>query len=322
MDKRNTTIDMIRVFASFGVVIIHFTPNDFIGLILHTLGRFAVPYFFIVAGYFYKGNDGNMSECKRKIKHLFIIILAACAIYIPYNAIVDFLALRSNLSVVGIFKLVVLNSPQFTNSHIWFLPALIYSYILFEILQRKLNKSILLILAVALLGTHLFMSGVLPVFFNIHIINDHSALYRNAYLFGLPFFIIGNYINSKVNDILKLNNTYLISIGILGAVLSIAESMLNNQRLYNGTIIFTICVFLLAVKNPMHERNKSLLYIVGRDYTLDIYIVHVLIGNLLCIVMNSKNLVVGYIKIVVIYAISMLFGAIRVEIKKRICGGN
>ncbi len=47
--RRNATIDFIRIIASILVIAIH-TTN---GIIAETIGRWAVPFFMVVTGYFY-----------------------------------------------------------------------------------------------------------------------------------------------------------------------------------------------------------------------------------------------------------------------------
>ena len=53
--RRNATIDFIRVIASVLVISIHTTS----GIIAETIGRWAVPFFMVVTGYFYFKNPSH-----------------------------------------------------------------------------------------------------------------------------------------------------------------------------------------------------------------------------------------------------------------------
>lgn len=64
-NARNTTIDLFRVIAIFGVIVVHtdpvtrkvFTsaPEHLANLMITGAGRLAVPFFFVVSGYFFGG---------------------------------------------------------------------------------------------------------------------------------------------------------------------------------------------------------------------------------------------------------------------------
>ena len=127
---------------------------------------------------------------------------------------------------------------------------------------------------------HLFVSGALPIFWGIDIINKHSALYRNAYLLGLPFFIIGYCFRIHEDRISTINERIIISGIVIGTVLSIIEGYINHQRLYIGTVVLSLAIFTFVIKDK-NFGNGSLLFYLGNKLSLNLYIVHFSIGIVL-----------------------------------------
>ena len=53
MDKqKNNTLELLKLFASYMVVFIHVVFSGHIGVALEMLARFAVPFFFLVSGFY------------------------------------------------------------------------------------------------------------------------------------------------------------------------------------------------------------------------------------------------------------------------------
>jgi surface polysaccharide O-acyltransferase-like enzyme len=140
-------VDTFRTLAILGVVCIHTGPflkdgaiPDSLadpGLIINQLSRFAVPYFFVIAGYFWgrKLHAGAdiMATSAATIRRIGGVFLFWCAIYLlPLDlgtiwrrgALGPFDALQSNLD-----SLLHSYGPGIvlvgTKDHLWFLPALI-----------------------------------------------------------------------------------------------------------------------------------------------------------------------------------------------------
>ena len=136
---RNNAMDLVKVFAALFVVLIHFPFPGITGNILKAEGRFAVLFFFMISGFFCvkPGEKFVPKVLKRKIWHIAAIYFAAAALYLIYNCVsggLGFINERfSDLSVTrySLVRYLVFNDPILTHSHLWFLLALIYSYLLF-----------------------------------------------------------------------------------------------------------------------------------------------------------------------------------------------
>ena len=50
--QRNTTLELMKLLASYAVVFIHVLFYGRFGIIVDAIARFAVPFFFLVSGFF------------------------------------------------------------------------------------------------------------------------------------------------------------------------------------------------------------------------------------------------------------------------------
>jgi len=116
--NRYDSLDIFRLLVSFAVVILHVSmgsmPLD-IQIYLKLLARFAVPFFFLVSGYFfYTGykKDDHVFFLKN-ISKLLCIFLVASIIFLPIDIAKGNFRFSQKLILTG------------TEGHLWFLPSLI-----------------------------------------------------------------------------------------------------------------------------------------------------------------------------------------------------
>lgn len=210
----------MKAFAAIGVVLIHFSfPGDF-GRIIQLLARFGVPFFFMVSGYFcYKsGYDFTMRNAIKKSIHITKIAAVAVAIYLIGNVVLNgFQAAINELSLSNILKLIIFNAPQMTSAHLWFLFALIYAYILLAFILRILNRCIhgieksFLVISAVLLVIHVGLSYAFVIIGR----DLPHPLVRNAYVFALPFLLLGYYLHMEKAKI-KMKSRKIPVIAVVG----------------------------------------------------------------------------------------------------------
>ena len=279
---RNESLDALKAFSAIGVVLIHFGfPGDF-GIIVQVCARVGVPIFFMCSGYYIESETINYEKIKKKIIHNVKILMFAIILYLIFNVLNDGLkSLVKNISIGNIAKFLLFNAPQISAAHLWFVSALIYSYLLFFfIYEARLLKKRIQISAV-LLMVHIFIAEFLPIF-GMRL--PHPVV-RNAYLLGVPFLLIGNWLRDNEelagNNIIK--ERFLKNIVVLGILASCIEKYLLSPNdlleLYVGSIISSVGLFLICIKKPKCK-CKTMAYI-GRKYSLGIYILHPLVGTLI-----------------------------------------
>lgn len=276
----NKSINVLKCLAIFAVICIHcklFNLGAKGGVVV-ALCRFAVPFFFLVSGYF-SFFDNNRSKAIEKYKvrtlHLVKLLIVANIIYfIFYNIIRDFSIekIMSLFYLNHIYEYIIFNvSP--TGGHLWFIQALIYCYILFYVLAKldinanKLYKYVPILLLLCLVFgefSHL-TSNPYPYYFN-----------RSFLFTGLPFFCFGYLIHDKEYRLKDISDKFIIYTIILGIFLSALEFLtVGTVEMYFGTILIAIMIFIYCVKYPLKLDYKVTGWIGGKLYT-PMYLLHLI----------------------------------------------
>ena len=136
-NKKLMTLELIKLFASYMVVFIHVPFYGISGNIINALARFAVPFFFLISGFF--SFNIPLEKIKERTKRIVTITVFSSILYFLFKiAVLLYYGDISNvvsyfigfLNLESLIKLFVFNYP-FSSGHIWYLLALIYVYIIF-----------------------------------------------------------------------------------------------------------------------------------------------------------------------------------------------
>lgn len=286
INKKNNNIiyslNFLKFLAVFAVICIHcgiFPIQQYKGLVIDALLRFSVPAFFLISGFFsyYTDNSIALHKYKTRIVKLIKLFIIANIIYFLYesyytgNNLLMIILQKFDLNHI-VYYIIYDISPFGT--HLWFLFALIYCYLLFYILTKfSINLKILYKFIPILFIVSLFLaefSKLMGLIFPLE-------YYRNFLFIGLPFFTLGYYIHDNKCNLNKLSNLSAIILAIVGFLLTILEvTFVGMTEIFAGTIIFIIFVFIWCLKNPNKLYFKITDFIGGKLYT-SIYILHVLV---------------------------------------------
>ncbi len=255
------------------VVLIHCKFPGNIGLSLQAVARFAVPFFFMVSGYYcFKGGHYPDIYIVRKILHIakitFIWYLFYCLFFVVENWL-----LHSNhtfdFSISHILKVFLFNEPSNVPPHFWFLFALLNVYLLFLFVNKfKIKKFAYvfsLIMFVVLIAMQQGMSlmgySLKPYYF------------RNFLIEGFPFFMLGHFLHDKEGK-WSVSNRLLLIIVFISALSSVVESFMFKRfvKVFLSTYPLVICLFLYAIDNP--NRHQGTIQYIGKNLSLPIYILH------------------------------------------------
>lgn len=308
--QQNCYLNYWKGIACFGVVFVHTRfPAYILDGMLQTIFRFSVPLFFMISGYYSYGEDRKLIEKKLhgKTKRIFWINLGGCFYYFVVQMAIALLGdshgsmkdvierLHMMFNRRAIIDWIVFNQDPFINI-MWFTSALWYCYLVFWVINH--------------FNLYRVFYTLIPVFLTIHLVLGNfltllgmeipKVYYRNFLLFGLPFFMLGNWVHKHQNDILeKLTQQRCHRVLIVGILLGIMEWFLVGRReMYIGTLGTVISIYLLALHQPEKEKN-SFITQIGMHYSLFVYIVH----YSLVIVMErfANRLIVPESKIYYIY---------------------
>ena len=320
----NRNLYTLEGIACLSVITIHIGYPGFIGIIINVLARLAVPLFFIVSGFFLGNIDKNtISKLDHKICRIFKLSLYATIFYWCWGMILHCLLLKeislftwfkSLVTVKNIVALIVLNSVP-VGGHLWFLFALLYSYIILRIVCSA-GKSKIIYYCPSILFLTVLIPYVIVLYERITgaEINLPISLFRNWLFIGLPFVSIGVIANKLIDYLRKFKPASYVTISVVGIVLSFIERnfLQKNMDLYFGSIIAVVALFLFVSVNPGNK--LSVLGFIGKRLSTKIYILHYVFVDILWLIISStstsESSILRWIAPIVVTILSILLACI------------
>lgn len=315
---RNYSLDILKLIASLFVVFIHVNFYGEVGALIKAFGSFAVPVFFMSSGFFSFDiiNDCNYKKILSRIISLLKIFLFSLLIYsVVYIAINGFSAFLSFFYLRDTYiKLFIFNSFENTfYTPLWFLPALIYCYIIVLILTKlKLNK-IIPYLSLLLL-CYLAMNIVIARY------NVSDILLRNFLLPGLPYYAVGYTLKKYQHHSVfqyKHCQAYILCLLVLSLILFVILHFTLGFSVF-AVVIISILLFIMSLLQNLAIHNTFLGFFIQKSY-LYIYISHWLVWN---IMLNRKLTVNEWVNPLIVLGISIgisfVISGVKMKMKQRL----
>lgn len=318
LKRTNKYMNFLKGIACFAVVFMHCEFPGRTGVVVQALTRFSVPFFFMVSGYFcyYVDLIKLIDKIPNKVKHITRIIFVSASLYIFARYL--FVGINVTFIKNKIFSFFLFNQPFISFGHLWFLYALLYTYLLYLILAvlYKNSQKIYFLIPILLLAHFFIAYGAHLMGFRIN-----NMYFRNAVFEGLPLFLLGNYIHSKEDWILqKFSLCNWLYVFIAASVLVLIERYLIGRdfSMHVFAIVQVFALFMLAVKNS--ELNKSnIIEKIGDKYSLFIYIMHMMVMMIIVALYEflgvSGNVVLEYMKPIVVLLLTIGFAVLFYSIK-------
>lgn len=322
------SIDLMRIICAFMVVAIHIVPFDRINeniryILIEIIPRIAVPFFFVVSGFFVKKNldrkNNKIYAYSKKI--IFTYLLWSC-IYFIYDYIMY--AIPNKISLITMLKMYIIEYLYFgPKNHLWYFHGLIFCIAIATICYRYYSLKKLYILSlflyfIGLLGCSYYNIGINIPILNLLFSCLHFLSIRRIFLMGFSFFMLGIFIKMNIYNIKKLSDRKLIKALIIIYILFIIEIIIVNKMHIAENIIITLflyplvgIIFILCLKNPMYKmrRYKSKFRSIS-NFT---YYLHPLIYSIL-IQTTQNNYTISNTLLYV--AVCILSGTIALIIEK------
>lgn len=280
---RNHSLDAAKAVAAYFVILLHIRFPGRTGEMINVLARFAVPFFFMVSGYFCYSRKGTVpGRMTGKIGHVLALTAVSYPVWFVWQCVqrtiegkeigawIDMLLQRRHIADFLKYNYSLIKY------HLWFLPALLYCYLLFTVLE-KLHLHWAAYLLIPVLLAALFRME----WANILVKNTYRPrVYRNYLYLGFPFFMLGHLIHRTENVWAeKIPSWVPGAMAMAGAVLSIAEYWrVGMQELFLGSVFLTAGIFLFVVKNPKLSVPKRLAKIGSRD-SFFLYLFHLAVAD-------------------------------------------
>lgn len=270
---RNHSLDFVKGIACMLVVCMHCEFPGYLGVYVQSIARFAVPFFFMVSGYFCFRQSGKVDYVK-KVRHILSILLFASLLYV----VVEVLSGHSlAISKKELRDWVLLNEPVIIAGQLWFMFALLYDYILFGLIDRmglvRITKWIiplnLLVYACLAYGAHI--AGI----------KVPNIYYRNFLIEGLPLFSLGYWIHAYEDRINVSNVTLTACIALFTLLCPLERGLIGRDfGIHMMSFPQVICIFLFCIKNPAVGEG-SWLANLGLKYSLYVYVLHPFVWHML-----------------------------------------
>ena len=281
--SRNHSFDFLKAIFAIGVIFVHFPFPGITGKIFSAIGVCGVIFFFLISGYSAYNKDDNIAcnNIIRRFKKYLIITIIVVLIYFAFKIIEsaiagefsEFLASFKNPWLFP--RMIILGDFSFIKAdQLWFMVALLYSYLIFYLLHKfKITKY-----AYYILPLLLFLRIGMETYVNSYNADWHYS--GNFLVGGLPIMLLGHYIAYKKNDFFK-SPIYLTA--ILTIIFTTFMFITVNVKVFDldvSQLFKILCMlelFLLTLKIP-GKKEMPVLGILGRKYSLYIYLFHFLIG--------------------------------------------
>lgn len=287
--KRNNTIQMTRLICAFMVIAIHTFLFKEVSYYLNHITvnafcRFAVPFFFMITGYFYEKKESSAYIKHYNIKIIKIFLLWAL-IYFPFDFIYRQLIVK-DISFSKALNAYIHDSMfgGFNGAfyHLWYLIAVIVAFSLLNFISEVgfLNKKYIKILflflyILGLSGTS--YHGMWERFNLGYIITSYERFFsttRNGIFFGLPFVWLGYTIAKKditVYSYKELIYKIIFSFLFLCTEITVLDLYKVPHFLFGydmtiGLIFYSYYLFILILKDPIKKE------IIKTDLSLNIYL--------------------------------------------------
>jgi surface polysaccharide O-acyltransferase-like enzyme len=339
--NRIASVDVVRVIAICFVIAIHTTPFEgqkLIGsefdaaLVVNQLARFAVPFFFVISGYFWASKSDDIGAAtaatKNSIRRLVFLFLIWSAIYLlPFN-IVDAFA----YGALGPVKKMYWHFQQLvshpiatlfegTKPHLWFLTGLACSLWLSAFFLKHHAMKLLLFVSVGL-----YFIGLLGKAYSVSPLGFSLPFnFRDGPFFSTLFFVTGYFLYRC-----QPTGRWLYwgsALALLGATLHLFEVAFIHktwgasmaQDYVVGTYFMGVGVAMVALSNSAWLSAKVLSSI--GPLVLGIYASHYAFVDLLAPLeaqfKGHLSWEIGYVFVVFIlsYSLSLLLSKHRLAAK-------
>ena len=322
--QKNSTLELLKLFASYMVVFIHVLFYGQAGIVFDTLARFAVPLFFLISGFY--SYQITTKKIRKRILNTFSLLIFATLSYTAFNILTYILNnnageiiyyFRLYKNVDNLVKLLVFNIP-ISAFHLWYLYALLYVYIIFYILTAlRLNEKVIFIISFLLLLLQVFLGEGLSA---VGIVLP-TQIVRNFVVTGLPFFGMGLFVK-KCEKQLSTVPDYAVAvsavIGVFAAVFS--RYAFGKNELYLGSLFILFSIVCVFIKYSAVQYPSFITALEG--CSTYIYIFHIMILSVLnkiyaayAIDINA-SIILKNLHPIVVCVLSTLVAYVLINIKK------
>lgn len=254
------------------VIFLHIPFPGIIGdAIIYGL-RFSVPIFFMISGYvcYFRDLKWIKTSCLKILK-LLLISEVVCGL-IKFIFCDGTVLEQINSMRIWNHPISTLMFGTLFNDSLWYLYAMIYTWICVYFLKKKdvLKKAYILI--PILLTLHIVGRLVVQQYGDI---NEWVMCFRSWILYGLPFVLLGHYLAEREKSKGFTNRACALLLAA-GVAAMLAEFFIwrSYMDIWGSTVLVSLALFLFALINPDSSVVPPLAK-MGKRYSKIIYVSHI-----------------------------------------------
>lgn len=318
MVKKYNGINLIKYFMAICVIAIHMQPllkinNNIILNLYDSIVKLAVPFFFIVTGFFIGKKIPNLNQfssdssniLKKNIQKFLRLYLIFTIIYMPLT-IYEYITLDSSIldCLYYFLRGLIFVGEHYNSWALWYLLSAFYGLCVIYFLHKKGIK----IKNILYVGIFLFLIG-LGVDYILRI-STPIGLFKNIqqilhYIFGFNIdsgriftsvlYLSVGMLLSKM-ELKKLKKNYLVML----LIISIIVNTFINKFIFDQLLIIasSILLFLISLKIELKDNT---IYDYCKLASTDMYFWHLFIWSIFCFIFY-KQMTYG-LKIFIIIAL-------------------
>ncbi|GFI10113.1 serine/alanine racemase [Lachnospiraceae bacterium] len=272
-------IDRFKLLAAFLVIAIHTSPLTSLSpeadyILTRVLARTAVPFFFMVTGYFVLPKAlEDRTYGFAYLKRIGLIYLVSVVLYLPVGIYAGHF---KGAGIISVLKMIFLDGTFY---HLWYLPALLLGFALLLLLLRALPFKaagavcVLLYLAGLFGDSYYGLIGEKTFVYTIYQGLFHIFEYTRNGLFYTPVFLLLGYAAARRRPSFALSIGALgVSFGFLlgeGILLKLMETQ-RHDSMYLFLLPVMYFLFSALLEDCTGEQRKTF----PKDLPLYIYLLH------------------------------------------------
>lgn len=278
---KNNTLELLKLFASYMVVFIHVIFSGYIGVAVETLARFAVPFFFLISGFY--SYLIPPEKIINRIKKILALIIFSVVFYTVFNVLWRLSTggwndvcsyVMQYLYISNWVKLIVLNVP-ICLEYLWYLYAMLYVYAIYYFATiYHINDKVIFTISFSIL----FLQILLGEVFSFLGIVLPGLVMRNFAVMGISFFGLGLFAKKHQNKFHSISNPVILLSIIIGILESICSRyFFEKKEIYIGSLLVVFAFVCLFIKYPNIKSQKFITSLAG--CSTYVYIFHDMISK-------------------------------------------
>lgn len=334
MNKRNNTIDLLKLIMSLIVVIYHISVN-LDGFSVFKRGLLAVDFFFIVSGYLLMRSihksektdsvyQDNIKFIFKKYKSFFPFVFVGFITCLSYRIIIDKIPLHTIMnSIFSLFLLQMSGLPMSKiNNQTWYLSVMLISmFILYPIIRKKKDKYLNWYCPlIVIMGFGLFTK----VFNNFNNLRNYKIFMYSGFLRGFLEINLGCLvynISEKIKN-LKFTKFQKVAFTIMelfgyGFTFFIMNTINTKLDIFIALILANSILISFSRVSYLNKITDKINLKHMDKFSLSIYCNHIAVISIM-IYLNKYMKLSAFNLAMLIFGISVVFSAILVILVENI----